>query len=143
MLYKTHVCAATDYASHVWLNPYRQSGKAIRTLELLQNQMLRKALGAVRTTPVQMLHFETAFLSPRESIRMQVASYIMRLFSKPENNLLQNQIKGTLSAPRKSFISPVTNMLIRGAELVAGGEQIAKQSSKPYRIIFISKLLNI
>ena len=124
MLYKTHVCAATDYASHVWLNPYGQSGKAIRTLELLQNRTLRKALGAVRTTPIQMLHFETAFLSPRERIRMQVASYIMRLFSKPENNLLQNQIRHISSAPRKSFISPVTNLLIRDAELVARGGKV-------------------
>ena len=38
MLYKIYTCAATDYASHVWLNPYKQSGKAIRTLtaELLE-----------------------------------------------------------------------------------------------------------
>ena len=124
MLYKTHVCAATDYASHVWLNPYKQSGKAIRTLELLQNRMLRKALGAVRTTPVRMLHFETAFLSPRERIRMQVASYILRLFSKPENNLLWSQIKCASSVPRKSFISPVTTLLTQEAELVAGVREV-------------------
>ena len=67
-----------------------------------------------------MLHFETAFLSPRERIRMQVASYIMRFFSKPENNL----IKYILSAPRKSFIPPVTNLLICDAELVAGGGKV-------------------
>lgn len=45
MLYRTHVCAASDYGGHVWINPY-QHGPAIRTLELLQNRMLRKALGA-------------------------------------------------------------------------------------------------
>ena len=71
-----------------------------------------------------MLHFETAFLSPRERIRMQVASYILLLFFKPENNLLWSQIKYASLAPRKSFISPVSTLLTQEAELVAGVREV-------------------
>ena len=76
------------------------------------------------TTPVRMLHFETAFLSPKERIRMQIASYILRLCSKPENNLLWSQIKCASSVPRKSFISPVSTLLTQEAELVAGVREV-------------------
>ena len=49
-LYKTHVCAATDYTSHVWINSKRAS-KASRILDKIQNIAMRKALGALHTTP--------------------------------------------------------------------------------------------
>ncbi|TIC46542.1 hypothetical protein E3Q05_04457 [Wallemia mellicola] len=93
MLYKTHVCAATDYGGHVWINPYKH-GRAIRTLELLQNRMLRKALGAVRTTPIHMLHFDTAVLTPTERLRMKAEAYMPRKkFTSPLNATVRNTPK--------------------------------------------------
>lgn len=125
MLFKTHVCAATDYASHIWINPYQKrkgktaKSKCIRTLELLQNQMLRKALGAVRTTPIGMLHFESAMLSPAERIRLRLARYALRQFTKPAGNMMRQIVERSFGGPRPRHKSPMDACCEHDSEVIA------------------------
>ena len=111
-LYQTHVCAATDYASHVWIDTYKH-GRAIRMLELLQNRMLRKALGAVRTTPVKMLHFDSAMLEPATRIRLQSDSFVARSLSKRPSHIVHRTLTELIRQPKRKFISPLTALVTR------------------------------
>ncbi|TIB72473.1 hypothetical protein E3Q22_04427, partial [Wallemia mellicola] len=118
MLYKTHVCAATDYGGHVWINPYKH-GRAICTLELLQNRMLRKALGAVRTTPIHMLHFDTPVLTPTERLRMKAEAYLLRTLTRSGDHPPRNIVTSILRKPRKKFTSPL-NAMVRNTPMLEG-----------------------
>ena len=105
-LYKTHVCAATDYASHVWINSTRTS-KASRILDKIQNIAMRKALGALRTTPVTYMCFDTALSPPLTRINMKAEKYVLRCNTKPDNNLIKHIIHRIIYRPRRKFTSPL------------------------------------
>ena len=130
MLYKTHVCAATDYGGHVWINPYKH-GRAIRTLELLQNRMLRKALGAVRTTPIHMLHFDTAVLTPTERLRMKAEAYMVRTLTRSGDHPARNIVTSILRKPRKKFTSPL-NAMVRNTPMLEGLKEMETIVAHPF-----------
>ncbi|TIB38702.1 hypothetical protein E3P86_01480, partial [Wallemia ichthyophaga] len=96
---------------HVWINPYKH-GQAIRTLEVLQNRILRKALGAVQTTPLYMLHFDTAVLSSTERLRMRNESYLLRTLTRPSDHPAHVITASILRRLRKKFVSPLNAVLL-------------------------------
>ncbi|TIB60863.1 hypothetical protein E3P78_02947 [Wallemia ichthyophaga] len=106
-------------------------GTAIRTLELLQNRMLRKALGAVRTTPLYMLHFDTAVLSPTERLRMRTESYLLRTLTRPRDHPAHAITASILRRPRKKFVSPL-NAVVLATPMLEGLKEMETIVAHPF-----------
>lgn len=108
----------SGYGRDVWINLYKH-GRAIRTLELLKNRMLRKARGAVRTTPIHILHFDTAVMTPIERLRMRAEAYMVRTFTRSGDHPARTIVTSILRKPRKKFVSPLkaavlTTLMLEG-----------------------------
>ena len=105
-LYHTHVCAATDYAAHVWINT-TSDNRTIHALNKIQNLALRKALGAFRTTSIASLQFDTSSISPKSRIRHKTERYLLRTATRKNNHIAKQTIEQVAKKPRKKFKSPL------------------------------------
>ena len=98
----TCVLPLMEYGIEVW---YKESNKTQKEqLQRLQNRGLRRILGAVRDTPIAVLHVESAILPLHERWRLLVSRRALRLqyYISPTSPLAGLKPSG----PRKKY-SPI------------------------------------
>ncbi|TIC34024.1 hypothetical protein E3Q08_04478, partial [Wallemia mellicola] len=93
--------------------------------------MLRKALGAVRTTPIHMLHFDTAVLTPTERLRMKAEAYLLRTLTRSGDHPARNIVTSILRKPRKKFTSPL-NATVRNTPMLEGLKEMETIVAHPF-----------
>ncbi|KAE8237316.1 hypothetical protein A4X13_0g8833 [Tilletia indica] len=105
-LYKSIVLPKAQYATIVW-HPFGANNHFVKRLQILQNSVLRRALGGFRTSPVDATHFDTGLPAIQTHLDSIVATQAAKLLTGSTFNPAAEAARRAFSRPTLRYKTPL------------------------------------